>query len=110
MRGVSEVVGAVALAVIAAVAGALLASYLAPKVMLLQHAGGAESYQVVRINDTHAVCYAFTSIEVEKLREMGIRVWIFMDIDGDGWNETVPLLNGTIPAGHYYVVSPPVCG
>ncbi|OWJ55582.1 hypothetical protein [Pyrodictium delaneyi] len=110
MRALSEIVGAVALAVIASVFGALLVSYLAPRVELLQHTDDVDAFQSIRVNSTHAVCYAFTSIDVDELREMGVSVWLFNDTNGDGWNETVPVFNGTIPPGQYYVVSPPVCG
>ena len=109
MRAVSEVVAAVALMLVALFAASMVVLAFTPRIRLVS-LETVDAYQSVRINSTHAVCYALTDIEVKYLRDMGISVWIFEDINGDGWNETVPIFNGTIPAGSYYVVSPPICG
>ncbi len=109
MRGLSEVVAALALAVVGSLVGLALASFLAPKIAAMRSVG-SDAVLVARINDTHAVCYSLVSIDVGRLRGMGLSVWVFEDVDGDGWNEAVPVVSGVIPPHSYYVVSPPVCG
>ncbi len=107
-RGVSEVVGALVLSVIGVIVGVMIADMLAPRVAALEHYS-QHSILVVQINSTHALCYSVDPIDSGELRGMGLSVWVFGDVDGDGWNETIPA-SGVVPPHSYYVVSPPVCG
>ncbi len=109
MRAVSEIVAAVALMLVALFAASMVVLAITPRIRLVS-SESVDAYQVARVNGSYAICYALTDIDVKHLRDMGVSVWVFEDVDGDGWNETVPISNGTIPAGSYYVVSPPICG
>lgn len=106
MRGVSEVVAAAALLAASMVVALMVWQLVLPKAKLLEP---PKARMLARINDTHALCRALETIPVQDLVDAGVRVWVFGDVDGDGWLEPIPVARGTIHGGELYLASPPIC-
>lgn len=110
LRGLSELYAALVL---------MLASIaIAPmivKVFAAQEAGqGADRPVVVlRVNDTHALCYTVKGWDTGETREvlgLDFRFWVYSsDVDGDGLLDPVEGSVGeTVPADTYVLVTPPI--
>ncbi len=107
MRAVAEVVAAAALLAVSLIVAAMVWQLYLPHAKLLEP---PKARLLVAVNSTHALCVALEPIEVKELKDAGLRVWVFKDVDGDGWLEPVAATTNTvIRSSELYLVSPPIC-
>ena len=111
LRGLSELYAALILLITSII--------IAPKIISLadihsseDNVGHIRPVLVIKINETHALCYVVENWEPYKTKEIigDFRYWVYLyDIDGDGFlDPVIGSYEDVIPRDTYVLVSPPI--